>query len=69
MSNSLIFYEKAWENVLNTGCPTNMLTSSGFLKTEKSHMSKSMPCFEVLGKKLLDGTLKPGKIKLEVVSN
>ena len=35
----------------------------------KNHMSKSKPCFKILGKKLLDGTLKPGKIKLEVFLN
>ena len=35
-----------------TGCPTDMLTTSDYiLKIEKSHMSKSKPCFEILGKK------------------
>ena len=32
-----------------TGCPTQRLTSSDqILKIEKSHMSKSKPCFEIL---------------------
>ena len=34
----------------------------------KNHMSKSKPCFEIFGK-LLDGTLKLGKIKLKVFLN
>ena len=36
------------------------------MKIERSHKSKSKPCFEILGKNLLGATLKLGKMKLEV---
>ena len=35
--------------LLYTGCPTDMVTRSDqILKIEKSHMSKSKPCFKIL---------------------
>ena len=37
------------KNIVCTGCPIDMLTRSDqILKIEKSHMSKSKPCFEIL---------------------
>ena len=39
------------------------------MKIEKSHMPKSKPCFEILEQNFFYGTLKPGKIKLEVFLN
>ena len=55
---------------LCTGCPSDMLTTSDWiLKIEKSHMPKVSPVLKFLNKNLLDGTLKSGKIKLEVFLN
>ena len=47
-------YERYRYSHFNTGCPTDMvMPSDQILKIEKSHVSKSKPCFEILEKKAL----------------
>ena len=58
------------QKLANTECPTQMGTTSSSIFFFRKHIcQKIRPVLKSLGKKLSDGTLKPGKIKLEVFLN